>query len=146
MLVHQVHLQVAQLRRAPQVVLAHEAVEIDRRRRAGIGLIVAHFRNPLHLQRELVQHAGRGLERRSLRQVHDYLEFGLVVERQHLEHHELHGDETDRDYDRAQYRSVKLVTPAARLIAAEEGTQRTLEQAAQHCAFVCFMHRRMRAE
>ena len=39
-LVDEVHLQVAELRRRAQVVLAHEAVEVDRRGGAGVRLVV----------------------------------------------------------------------------------------------------------
>ena len=42
-LVQQRHLQVAHLAAAAQVVLPHQAVEVDGRSRAGIGLVVAHL-------------------------------------------------------------------------------------------------------
>ena len=43
-LVDQVHLDVAELRAGAQVVLPHEPVEVDRRRRARVDLVVRHLR------------------------------------------------------------------------------------------------------
>jgi hypothetical protein len=48
-LVHQIHLDVALVRLAAQVVLAHQAVEVDRRRGAGVELVVLHFRHGLQV-------------------------------------------------------------------------------------------------
>ena len=99
-LVDQVDLQVAILRRLPQVVLPHQAVEVDRRGRARIALVVGHLGNRGHVRAQRAQRGGGVLHRRARRHVDHDLEFRLVVERQHLQHHPLH----DGEQQRQQYR------------------------------------------
>jgi len=99
MLVHQVDLDVAEFRPGAQVVLPHQPVEVDRRRGAGIDLVVGHLGQRRDLRGEFLQDATRLLERGSLRHVDDDLELGLVVEGQHLHHDPLHHDERDREND-----------------------------------------------
>ena len=74
--------EVALLRIRAQVVVAHEAVEVERRRRARVGL----DRRQLG---QVLEPLGRGHQRpigffqaRAVRQVEDHLDFRLVVERQ----------------------------------------------------------------
>ena len=73
-LVDQVHLDVAELRPAAQVVLADQAVEIDRRGRARVDLVVGDFGQFGDPRREFVQDPRGLLERRALGHVHDDLE------------------------------------------------------------------------
>jgi hypothetical protein len=89
LLVHQVHLDIAHFRRAAQVVLAHQAIEVDRRGRAGVGLVVGNLGHLGDLDGNLAQHLGGFLQRRADRHVEHDLEFALVVEGQHLQHHQL---------------------------------------------------------
>ena len=46
-LVDQIDLDVAEARVLPQIVLAHEAIEVDRRGGAGVGLVIADLGNSL---------------------------------------------------------------------------------------------------
>ena len=98
-LVDQVDLQVADLAAAAQVVLAHQAVEVDRRGGAGIGLVVGHLGHRRQVRAEFVQHRGGLLHRRAGRHVDDDLELRLVVERQHLQQHQAGGRQRQRDGD-----------------------------------------------
>jgi hypothetical protein len=85
----QIDLDVAELGALPQVILAHQTVEIDRCGSSGISLVVAHLGHALDYMRQLIQQARRGLDGRTLRELGDYLELRLIVEGKHLEHHEL---------------------------------------------------------
>ena len=100
MLVDQVDLDVALRGQLAQVVLPHQAVEVDRARDAGVGLVVLHFRHDRDPGRHFAQHARRPLQRRAGRHVDDHLELRLVVERQHLQHHQLDRRERDCEHDR----------------------------------------------
>ena len=89
-LVDEVDLQIAVLGQLPQVVLPHEAVEVDRRRGAGVALVVGDLGHRRDVRAHRAQHGGGALDRRSGGHVDDDLELGLVVERQHLEDDQLH--------------------------------------------------------
>ena len=56
-LVDEIDLDVAVLRLLPQVVLAHEPVEVDRARGAGVGLVVGHLGNGRDIRAHRAQHA-----------------------------------------------------------------------------------------
>jgi hypothetical protein len=75
---------------------------------------------------EGVEHARRLLDRSAFGQIDDDLQLRLVVERQHLEDHELHGNETHRDRDRQRNAAVELMAVAA--------TRRTGEEPAEEAA------------
>ena len=82
----QIHLQVAQFRPLAQEVVPHQAVEVERRGRAGIGLNRRHFGKCFDDFAGLQQRPFRRLQRRTFGQIDDHLQLGFVVERQ-----ELHG-------------------------------------------------------
>jgi len=102
-LVHEHHLEVRQVRVAPEEVVAHQAVERIRRRGAGVALDARHRGIVQRLVRERRRNPGRRLQRRVLRHVDDDLQLVLVVEWQHLhrdqpQRHQRHGaDEQHRD-------------------------------------------------
>ena len=101
-LVGQIDLDVALFRQGAQVVLADQAVEIDRAGRAGVGLIVGDILLERQFGTDFVQHARRFLKRRADRHVEDDLEFALVVEGQHFQDDELevsqrHRTENEQD-------------------------------------------------
>ena len=77
---HEVHLDVGDVGAAAQVIVAHEAVEIERRRRTGVNLPVAHLGVLAERGGHLLRDARRLLQRRALRSVDDHLELRLVVE------------------------------------------------------------------
>ena len=88
-LAEQVHLDIGDVRSAAQIVMAHQAVEVERRGRAHVGLEIDHFRL---VQRRRGERAGdaRGFfERGAVGHVHDHLKLALVVEGQHLDLDEL---------------------------------------------------------
>src|SRR6516164_11520430 len=120
--VDEIHLDVAELWALSQVILAHQAVEIDRRRSARIDLVVTHFRNPLDDVRELIEQTSSRLDGRTLRELGNDLEFRLVVEGEHLQHDELHHHEADRHSDGAEDSPIELVPARASRSAGEKGT------------------------
>ena len=130
-LVDQVHLDVAHVVAAAQVVLPHQPVEIDRRRGARVHLVVGDLGSPRDLGREFVEHACGLLDRRALGHVEDDLELRLVVEGQHLHDHPLHDHEQHRDQDRGERAEVELVAVAARRIAAQQRRHEPLEEPVQ---------------
>ena len=82
---------------APQVVMAHQSVEVVRRRRAHIRLHVHHFGLLRASLRASALRHPRGLfERGAVRHVDDHLELALVVERQHLHLDELEVEQRHR--------------------------------------------------
>ena len=101
----QIEMQFAELGRFAHVIVPHQAVEVERRRRAGIGLDRAHLR---HLARDVgdgEQRALGVLQRGALRQIDHHRHFRLVVERQQLHRHALgveqhaHGHRRHADAD-----------------------------------------------
>ncbi len=84
-LVHQIDLDVAERRIAPQVVLTDQSVEVDGRGRAGIGLDVGDFGLGQKLVAQCLQHGVGPFQRRAGRHLHHDLEFGFVVEGQHFQ-------------------------------------------------------------
>ena len=94
----QIDREIAHLRLRAQIIVAHEAVEVERRRRPGIGLDRGQLRQVLQPVGRRLQHAVRLLERRALRQIDDDLDLRLVVERQQL-HRDVLGDEQRADGD-----------------------------------------------
>ena len=77
--------QIALLRLGAQEVVPHQAVEIERRRGAGIGLHRHHFGHLAGYRRGGLQHAGGAFEAGPLGQVHHQLDLALVVEGQQLD-------------------------------------------------------------
>ena len=93
------------MRRAPQKVVPHEAVEVVGRRRADVRLHVDDRRSSSSAaDGQRGRDARRRLERRALGHVDDDLELALVVERQHLHLDELERDERDRPQQQARPR------------------------------------------
>ena len=114
-LVDQVDLQVADIGAAAQVVLAHQAVEGDRRGGAGIALEVSALRAPWPRHAPVLQQRVGGLQRAAFGHVDHDLEFGLVVERQHLQDHRLdHHQAGGGQHQHAHGREQQAPTPGAR--------------------------------
>ena len=65
--------------------MAHQSVEVVRRRRSRVGLDVDHFALLLRLFGQQLRNARRFFERGAVGHVDDHLELALVVERQHLD-------------------------------------------------------------
>ena len=99
-LIHQSHLQVAELRLCAQVVLANQPIEGDRACRSGVALQVAHLGLAREELPEVVQRGGGIFERRACRHIDDHLELALVVEGQHLKHDPLHHRQANRKHER----------------------------------------------
>ncbi len=101
---HQVHLQVGDVRARAQVVVTHQAVEVDRRGGAGVELEVGDLGHLGQVVGDLAGDARGGLERRALGHVDHHLELALVVEGQHLDadqlrRHQRHGaQKQDEDH------------------------------------------------
>ena len=99
-LIHQRHLQVAELCLSAQVVLADQPVEGDGACRSGIALQVTHLGLAGEELPEVVQRGGGIFERRACRHIDDHLELALVVEGQHLKHDPLHHRQANRKHER----------------------------------------------
>ena len=83
--------------------MAHEAVEVEGRRGAGVDLEVAHLGHGVELAPHQPGGLQRHLERRPLGVVDEHLQLALVVEGEHLhphdaERHERGGAEEDREH------------------------------------------------
>ena len=110
----QVDVEVAHLRLAAHVVVAHQAVEIERRRRPRIGLDRHQFRQVGEAVGGVFQHAVGRLDARAVRQIEHDLKLGLVVERQQLHHHVLGVEQhAHRDGGRADREQKRPGAPAA---------------------------------
>ncbi len=92
----QIHLNIRHVRSAPQVVMAHQSVEIVGRRRSHIGLDVHHLALLLRFFGKQLRHARRFFERCAGGHIDDHLELALVVERQHLDLDEAEVEQRDR--------------------------------------------------
>ena len=112
MLVFQVYLDVAHLAAAAQVVLAHQAVEVDRPGGARVGLVVGHLRHGGQVGGQLVQHGGGGLGRGAGGHIDDDLKFALVVKRQHLQLHPAQHRQQHRQRDQAHHRQPQQAAVA----------------------------------
>ena len=94
---HQVNLDVPQLSACTQVVLAHQAVEVDGRSGADIGLVMRDLGHGGQVTTQLAHDGRCFFQRRACGHVHHHLELRLVVKGQHLEH-----DQTGRRQDQRQ--------------------------------------------
>ena len=128
-LVHEVHLQIAVFRLLPQVVLAHEAVEVDGCRGAGVGLVVGHFGNRRDIRAHRPQHGCRVLDRSPGRHVDDDLQLRFVVEGQHFHHHPLECRKERRQHDGDQDRDPEPAPVASTRARIEERRQQCREPA-----------------
>ncbi len=114
-LVDQIDREIALLRLVAQIVVAHEAVEVERRRRAGIGLDRGQLRQVLEPLGGGHQRAVGLLQRRSLRHVEHDLDFRLVVERQQLDAHVLGGEQrADGERSRGRRPGGRFASAAGR--------------------------------
>ena len=137
-LIDEVDLNVSRLRRSAQIVLANEAVEIDRTGGAGIGLVIHDFRHLGDLGADLAQHARGVLEWGADRHVEDDLEFTLVVEGQHFEDNELDAGQADRAGDKQKNDKEQLETCAATAFFVEERRQHAAEKTLEFPGFDFF--------
>ena len=81
----EVHLQVGPLGRAPQEVVAHEAVEVEGGGVARVELEVLHLGHGREVRLHLPGRLERHLQGSALGVVDQHLELALVVEREHLD-------------------------------------------------------------
>ncbi len=95
--IDQIDLDIADMAALALIVLTHQSVEIDRRGSPDIALVVTHFRHRCQHGSQFQQHGIGLLQRAALGHVQHHLKLRLVVERQHLQHHPLHGGEPGRD-------------------------------------------------
>ena len=123
----QIDLNIALFRRRPQVILAHQTVEIDRARGAGIGLVIDNIGFLRQFGADFMQHAGGFLDRRADRHIEDDLEFALVVEGQHFQHDELEVGQRHRAENQQNHSDGQLDARRATLDRVEEGRQQLAE-------------------
>ena len=111
---HEVHLQIGEVRSAPQKVVPHEAVEVVGRRHAHVLLDVDDRLIVQGGRRQRRRDARRRLERRALGHVDHDLELALVVERHHLHRHQFERDQRDgRQQQHRHARQEDRAPPAA---------------------------------
>ena len=109
----EVDLNVRDVRSAPQEVVAHEAVEIERRRGAHVNLVVRDFGFRSHSGGDFPRDLGGALQRAALGHVKNDLELRLVVERQHLHLHPAQADRRHRREEQAADAREEGPPPAA---------------------------------
>ena len=133
-LVHQIDLDVPQVRPLAQVILAHQAVEVDGGGGAGIGLVVRDLRDAGEVVTHLGEHPGGLLQAGPLGHVEHHLELGLVVEGQHLEDDDLGGHQPqgarDQDQDARQQQPAVEVAPGPEQEGAYDPVEEALHPAA----------------
>ena len=111
---HEVHLQIGEVRSAPQKVVPHEAVEVVGRRHAHVLLDVDDRLIVQGGRRQCRRDARRRLERRALGHVDHDLELALVVERHHLHRHQFERDQRDGRQQQGRHaRQEDRAPPAA---------------------------------
>ena len=103
----QVHLHIGHVGAAAHEVVAHESVEVERGRRAGVHLRAHHFRHRAEIRRNLRRRAVRRFERCSFGEVEHHLEFTLVVEREHLHLYGLDAHESDTTQQHRHHHPVE---------------------------------------
>ena len=130
-LVHQVHLDVADFAAGAQVILAHQAVEVDRGCRAGIRLVVGHFRYAGQVGAEFMQHGGSFLDWRAGRHIDNDLELGLVVEGQHFEQHQPGGRQHQGKRNQPGNAKSQQAPIAPAALVVEQRLKNALEQRCQ---------------
>ncbi len=101
------------MRSAAQEVVPNEPVEVVRRSQADVGLHVSHTRIVEHRSSEVRGHACRLFKGGALRQIHHYLKLALVVERQHLDRHELQRHQHDRREQQHSHTARKITRARA---------------------------------
>jgi len=106
-----VDLDVGHVGALAQEVVPHQAVEVVRRRRAGVRLQVHHLGVFQHLLGQAAGDHRGGLQGGPLGHVHDDLELALVVEGKHLDLDELDEDQSHRaekEHDHHQQEAVPV--------------------------------------
>ena len=111
----EVDLHVGNVRALPHEIMAHEAVEVERRSDAGINLVIGHLRFGAHGGGDFARGLRGALQRTAFRHVEDDLEFALVVERQHFHLHQADADQRHRSQQQHDETAEKNVTPTRRL-------------------------------
>ena len=112
---HEIDLDVGHVRAAPHEVMAHQAVEIERRRHARVNLIIRHFRFGAHGGGNFARGLRGAFERAAFRHVENDLELALVVERQHFHLHPADADQRHRAKQQADDAREKNPTPLRRV-------------------------------
>ena len=122
--------EVALLRLVAQIIVAHETVEIERRRRAGVGLDRGQLGKVLQSLGRSHQRAVGLLEARALRQIDDDLDFGFVVEGQQFDGDVLgHEQDTHRRRRQPDRHEEDSRTPAPLQQWARQGRIQSTERA-----------------
>ena len=107
----QVDLNVGHIGTPPQKIVAHQAVEVVRRGRADVHLVIGHLRNRADDVPDLPGQ-GRGLfQGRILRHVDDHLKLALVVEGQHLHPHKFDRQEGHGPQKKNHDQEEKSIAP-----------------------------------
>ena len=75
-----------------------------------------------------MQHRIGFFQRRTGRHIHHDLEFRLVVERQHLQYHQLHHAQPDRQHQAAQYHQPQLATCRLTMFTIQEGSKTLVKE------------------
>ncbi len=88
--VYQIDLDIPHVGATADKVVAHQSVEVDGGGGACVDLVILHLRHLGKLPPQRLQGALGLFQGRPLRHVEHQLEFRLVVEGKHLEHHPLH--------------------------------------------------------
>ena len=130
-LVHQVHLNVADLATRAQVILPDQTIEVDGGGGACIRLVVRHFRHGCQIGPQFVQD-GRGFfDRCAGWHIDDDLKFGFVVERQHFQQHQPGGRQYQRQHNQPPNAHTEQTPVATAALVVQQRFENPLKQRAE---------------
>ena len=102
MLVEQVNLNITDMAAGAQIVLTHQAVEVNRRGGTRVGLIILYLRHCTQEQTQLLQHSSRALHRGACGHINNDLKLRFVIERQHFQYNPAKHRHQDRRPDQRE--------------------------------------------
>src|SRR6185436_10114311 len=109
---NQIHLKVCDVWTASQKVMPHKPVEVVRRSRAHVHLIIGHLGNCSNVIPDLAGDRRGLFERRAFGHIDDHLKLALVIEREHLHLDQLQREERHCEQQQQNHTQEESKTPA----------------------------------
>ena len=126
--VHQIDLDITDVGSSTQIILPHQAIEVDRCSGAGVNLIVGHFLNGGQITTEFAQYPCGLLQGGAFRHVHDHLKLRFVIEGQHFQDNQLEISEADRNSNQQQHTDTQQPAQRPTLTPTQKRTDDPAEQ------------------
>ena len=134
--VQQLNLDIALPGFLAQVIMAHQTVEVERRRRTGIGLNRGDFGKLQHFVGQGLHDVGGDRQRRTFRHVHHHVEFRFVVQRQHLHRYRRGVEQCKTSKQNGQHRQAENAILG---LAFDERHQQVMEEPIQPRLLLMFL-------